>query len=29
MERWYSIHSDDKGTNVLAGNFVDFLNQFV
>ena len=22
------IHFDDKGTNILAGNFVDFLNYF-
>ena len=24
-----AIHLDDLGTNILAGNFVDFLNRFI
>ena len=27
MERWGTIR--DLGTNILAGNFVDFLNRFI
>ena len=31
MELWdnYGIHLEDLGTNILAGNFVDFLNRFI
>ena len=30
MTMWKNgIHYDDKGTNILAGNIINFLNYFV